>query len=145
MHTLEIPQTKNRKSPYHGIKELLMELKVIQTTASLLIQPLRKNTGLSMILENGDYWASCKATLIPCFVKLELTRTLSHLPVDTVFGGTGRTLQVERGLGLLFQSLPLVLPPSHYQHVRKPWCTFSSCAGPGETFPRALPPQPMPS
>lgn len=62
-----------------------MELKVIQTSASFLIQQLRKNTGLSMILEKSDYWASCKATLIPCFVILEL------MPADTVLGGTGDT------------------------------------------------------
>lgn len=129
-----------------------MELKVIQTTASFLIQPLRKNTDLSMILENNVYWASCKATLIPCFVILEFTHKLSHLPVDTVFGGTGGTLQVERGLGLLFQSLSLVLLPSHYQHVPV-WPAPCESRGahspvvqaPQAAFPRALAPQPMTS
>lgn len=72
-----------------------MELKVIQTSALFLIQQLRKNTGLCMILENSDYWASSKATLIPALWYW------SWLPVDTVLGGTGRTLQVERGLSLL--------------------------------------------
>lgn len=105
-----------------------MELKVIQTSASFLIQQLRKNTGLSMILEKSDYWASCKATLIPCFVILEL------MPADTVLGGTGDTAGGKGPRVSWPQSLSLVRLLSHCQHApvwpapcESQWCTLQLC------------------
>lgn len=70
-----------------------------------------------MTLENND-WASCKATLVPCFVVLELWPTnVSHLPVDTVLGGTGGHCRWEGASISWFQSFSLVLLLSLCQHV----------------------------
>lgn len=108
----------------------------------------KKNTGLSMILENNDYWASCKATLVPCFVVLELWPTnMSHLPVDTVLGGTGGALQVERGLHLLVPELfpraptePLSACACLAGNVKASGAHSPAVQAPEAAFPRALAP-----
>lgn len=71
MHSLEIPQAKNRV-PLPWYKGAVNGIKSGSDNSFIPYSAPKKNTGLCMILENNDYWASCKATLVPCFVVLEL-------------------------------------------------------------------------
>lgn len=152
-HTLEIPQTKNRRVPLPWHKGAVNGIKSDLDNSFITYSATKKNTGLRLILENSDYWASCKAPLIPCFVILELTYKLSHLPVDTVLGGTGGTLQVERGLGLL---VPELFPRaatratvstclSGQHHVKASGAHSPVMQAPEAAFPSALAPQSMTS
>lgn len=76
---------------------------------------------------------------------------MSHLPVDTVLGGTGGALQVERGLHLL---VPELFPRAPTEPLSacaclagnvKARCTFSTGAGPRGSFPKGTGTQPMTS
>lgn len=98
-----------------------------------------------MILEKSDYWASCKATLIPCFVILEL------MPADTVLGGTGDTAGGKGPRSPGSRACPscgywaTVSTRLSGRHHVKPVVHSPAVQAPEAAFPSALAPQPMTS